>query len=128
MRKFALILCAVVLSGCGVVKTIPTSTETDYSAKRDSVYVKDSVYIDRWHTVRVGGDTVYITDTRVEYKYRYRDREVHDTTYVDKEVTVIKEVPAKLTWWQSFRLKAFWWLGGFILIVIILFILKLKKK
>lgn len=38
---------------------------------------------------------------------------VHDTTYIEKEaqtITEIKEVEKPLTWWQRFRLGAFWWL------------------
>ena len=39
--------------------------------------------------------------------------EVHDTTVVYKQAeTKIEYVEKKLTWWQEFRLKGFWWLLG----------------
>lgn len=115
-----LFILVCLLSGCGVAKTLPTTHEsTEYSAKADSVYVRDSIYVDRWHTVVTKGDTVYVTDTKTEYRDRYRDREVHDTLYVDKEVVVTQEIPAELTWWQSFKLEAFWWLAVVVLIAVI---------
>lgn len=73
----------------------------------DSVYVHDSVYV----TERVAGDTIYKT----KEVYRNRNRVVHDTinagrvdsVRVVQTITRHVEVPAKLTAWQSMRLKAF---------------------
>ena len=73
----------------------------------DSVYIHDSVYV----TERVAGDTIYKT----KEVYRNRDRVVHDTinagrvdsVRVVQTITRHVEVPAKLTAWQSMRLKAF---------------------
>ena len=45
--------------------------------------------------------------------------EVHDTTYIEKHTeTEIQEVEKPLTWWQNFRLKAFWWLAGAVVILV----------
>ena len=73
----------------------------------DSVYIHDSVYV----TERQAGDTIY----KVKEVYRNRDRVVHDTinagrvdsVRVVQTITRHVEVPAKLTAWQSMRLKAF---------------------
>lgn len=73
----------------------------------DSVYIHDSVYV----TERQAGDTIYKT----KEVYRNRDRVVHDTINAGRvdSVRVVQiitrhvEVPAKLTAWQSMRLKSF---------------------
>ena len=73
----------------------------------DSVYIHDSVYV----TEKQAGDTIYKT----REVYRNRDRVVHDTinsgrvdsVRVVQTITRHVEVPAKLTAWQSMRLKAF---------------------
>lgn len=73
----------------------------------DSIYIHDSVYV----TERQAGDTIYKT----KEVYRNRERVVHDTinagrvdsVRVVQTITRHVEVPAKLTSWQSMRLKAF---------------------
>ena len=73
----------------------------------DSVYIHDSVYV----TERMAGDTIY----KDKVVYRNRERFVHDTinagrvdsVRVVQTITRHVEVPAKLTAWQSMRLKAF---------------------
>ena len=73
----------------------------------DSVYIHDSVYV----TERVAGDTIYKT----KEVYRNRERVVHGTINAGRvgsgrivqTITEVVEVPAKLTAWQAWRLKAF---------------------
>ena len=73
----------------------------------DSVYVHDSVYVSE----RQAGDTIY----KDKVVYRNRERVIHDTinagsvdsVRVVQTITRHVEVPAKLTAWQSMRLKAF---------------------
>ena len=73
----------------------------------DSVYIHDSVYVSE----RMAGDTIY----KDKVVYRNRERVVHDTinagsvdsVRVVQTITRLVEVPAKLTVWQSMRLKAF---------------------
>ena len=73
-----LILAAVLVVSC---KTLPTPTPTNsHDSRRDSIrteYVRDSVYIDRWHTQYMKGDTCYIHDSidRWRNKYVY----IHDS-------------------------------------------------
>ena len=69
----------------------------------DSVYVHDSIYL----TERMAGDTIY----KVKEVYRWRDRWRVDTINTGRtdsvRITEVVEVPAKLTAWQAWRLKAF---------------------
>lgn len=104
MIMVGLALCAL-LSGCTTTKYVPvpeyhTDTLRVTQYQRDSVYVHDSTYI------KEKGDTMLIE----RWHTQWRDRIVRDTVYQSKRdsipypVEVIKEVPAKLTWWQQTRL------------------------
>lgn len=121
-------LFLILFSGCRIQGAISPVSRSDstYVSKADSVYIRDSIYIDRWHTAVTKGDTVYVTDTRTEYKYRYRDREVHDTLFVDRDVIVEKTVPAELSSWDKFQKKAFWIMASIIIFYIIIKLI-LKK-
>ena len=78
--KILIVLILLLLSGCKSVKYVPVETvkiEKEYidKWKRDSVHVRDSVFVlvkgdtvfkDRWHTVYRGKytrDTIYRQDT-----------------------------------------------------------------
>lgn len=88
------------------VRVVPverTRVEWRDRLRLDSVYVHDSIYL----TERMAGDTIY----KVKEMYRWRDRWRVDTINTGRtdsvRVTEVVEVPAKLTAWQSMRLKAF---------------------
>ena len=103
----AVALMSYFLTSCSPkVRVVPverTRTEWRDRWRLDSVYVHDSVYL----TERMAGDTIY----KVKEVYRWRDRwrvDTINTGRVDSiHVTEVVEVPAKLTAWQSMRLKAF---------------------
>lgn len=100
----------ILLSGCKSLKQtveVPVYVhDTAYLAKE----VHDSTYIDRWHTIEVKGDTVFVTNEQITVKLRT----ITDTAYkyVEKPVTVtveqIKEVEKPQTWWQ----KGLMWCGA----------------
>ena len=84
-----------------VIETAHTDTLRLSSNIRDSIYLHDSIYI------RDKGDTVWIE----RWHTRWRDRTVHDTTYISKTDSVpvpypvIQEVPKPLAWWQSLLIR-----------------------
>ena len=111
-----LVIIAVALIGYALTSCSPRvlpieNTRTEWRGRvewrdrwrLDSVYIHDSVYV----TERVAGDTIY----KVKEVYRWRDRWRVDTINTGRidsvRVTEVVEVPAKLTAWQSMRLKAF---------------------
>lgn len=116
-RTFLLLFACAMLTGCSCLRQtveVPVYIhDTTYTAKE----VHDSTYIDRWHTVEVKGDTVYVTEQQIVSKWRT----VTDTAYkyVEKPVTVtveqIKEVAKPLSWWQ----KALMWSGVAALVVLL---------
>lgn len=99
-----LLMCAL-FGSCTTTKYVPvpeyhTDTLRQVTVRHDSVMVHDSIHVSE------KGDTVRIE----RWHTQYRDRIVRDTIYQSKRdsipypVEVVKEVPAKLTWWQQTRL------------------------
>lgn len=103
----AVALIGYALTSCSPkVRVVPverTHVEWRDRWRLDSVYIHDSIYL----TEKQAGDTIY----KVKEVYRWRDRwrvDTINTGRVDSiHVTEVVEVPAKLTAWQSMRLKAF---------------------
>lgn len=106
--------------GCRSVKYVPVETVRTDSVyvdrlTRDSVYLRDSVWVNRY----VDGDTVYVD--KVSMKYRYRDRWRHDTVAVVRRDSVRVPVPVErdLTRWQQARLKMFWPLAAVVVVLMV---------
>jgi len=123
------VLLAWLLMGCTTTKYVPipeyhndTVRVTQY--QRDSIYMHDSVL------VRQQGDTVTID----RWHTQYRDRWHTDTIYksrvdsVPYKVEVVKEIPAKLSWWERLRLNVSNVLLGVAVLVIILFFIRRLVK
>ena len=85
-----------------VVETVRADTLRLSHNIRDSVWLHDSIFI------RDRGDTMFIE----RWHTRWRDRTVHDTTYVSKTDSVPVpypvevKVPRELSWWQRLRMHA----------------------
>ena len=109
------LLASALCSSCRTVRVIEQVPVEVHDTISQKVFLHDSTYIDRWHTVEVKGDTVFATDIRVESKYVTR----YDTVYksVEKPVTLIEtvEVAKPLSWWQ----KALMWSGVAALVVLL---------
>jgi hypothetical protein len=110
MTMVCLLLCAL-LGSCTTTKyvevpVIEHKTDTVYqnTVQRDSVFLHDSIMVTQYQK----GDTIY--QESIKWHTKYVLKEVRDTTYVSRidsvpaPYPVIKEVPAKLTWWQQTRL------------------------
>ena len=116
MRLYKIILLILLIPSCKSAKYVEvpiTTHDTTYIERfeRDSIYKRDSIYIDRV------GDTIYKTIDR----YIYRDRHIRDTSYVCKidTVTVVEKVEKELTKYQNFCLFSGEWL--WIIILLLLF-------
>ena len=116
----AVLIVLSLLCGCKTVKYVPVETVRTDSVyvdrwQRDSVYLRDSVWVNRW----VVGDTVFVD--KVVYKWRYRDRWRRDTVAVTKRDSVQVPVPVEkpLGWWQQARLKLFWPLVAVVVVLVV---------
>lgn len=100
-----------------VIEHVVHQRDTTYIEKVqiDSVYKRDSVY------VREKGDTIYIYKEKIRDRYKF----LRDTIRVVKvdSVTVerIKEVKVEkpLSWWKRVELRAFPWLLGAVLLLLV---------
>ena len=105
-------IVAALLSGCTkteyiTVEKVRTDTLQYYCNIRDSIHLRDSVF------VKEKGDTVWIE----KWHTAIRDRWRVDTVYRSRTDTLVsmtehvKEVKKPLTWWQEARI----FVGGFVI-------------
>ena len=115
-----LIIIAALCHGCTttkevIVEKVRADTVWQNHTLRDSVHVRDSVWVERW----TQGDTVYVVKDR--WKTEWRERLKTDTVYMSKADTVyIEKTTAKtktLTWFERWRVR----IGTIIFIVLGLF-------
>lgn len=82
----------------------------------------DSVYIDRNHYIYTKGDTVYKTDSVVEYRSKYiKDTVIKHDTVTNIQVKEIKTVVNKPVYWPI------WVMLALAIIILVLYIY-IKKK
>lgn len=121
---FIIIPCIMLslLTGCKSVQYVPfetVRTDSVYVDRylRDSIYQRDSVYINRW----TAGDTIY--QDKIVYKYIYRDKVKYDTVAILRSDTlrVPNPVESRLSTWEKIRLKVGGWAIGCMVITIIIF-------
>lgn len=131
---FIIIPCIMLslLTGCKSVQYVPfetVRTDSVYVDRylRDSIYQRDSVFINRW----TAGDTVY--QDKVVWKYVYRDKVKYDTVAILRSDTVRIPFPVdrELSKWEQIRLDVGGWAIGVVIITILIVIgcmvYKLKK-
>ena len=104
------------LASCRQVEYVTVvRTDTTYITKwqKDSVWLHDSIH------VKEKGDTVTIERWHTQWRDRLRVDTIyqatHDTIPDPFPVETIKEVPAKLSWWQRLRI----WIGNIGLLAIL---------
>jgi hypothetical protein len=123
------LLTVWLLGSCTTTRTVTvTERHTDTlrvtQHQRDSIYIRDSTYVSEQQR----GDTILLTTTK--WLTKYIERLSHDTIYrarvdsIPAPYPVEVEVPAKLSWWQTFRLH----LGDIALAVLGLAILLMVAK
>lgn len=115
-RIITLIFLATILYSCKSIQYVPVETmkrDTTYlsQTKIDSIYHRDSIYVER------KGDTVYLS----KYKYLYKYIEKHDTLWREKvdTIQIAYPVEAQLTKWQKIKINIDEYLKTTIILIII---------
>lgn len=134
-RLLFLIIPYIILSllaGCKSVQYVPVETVRTDSIyvdryQRDSIYQRDSVFVNRW----TAGDTVY--QDKVVWKYVYRDKVKYDTVAILRSDTINVPYPVecKLSKWEQLKLNVGGWAISIIIIIVLIvmgcMVYKLKK-
>lgn len=109
-----------ILTGCKSVQFVPVETVRTDSVyidryQHDSIYQRDSVFVNRW----TAGDTVY--QDKVVWKYVYRDKVKYDTVAILRSDTVRVPYPVerRLSKWEQVRLNV----GGWVIALVVITIL-----
>lgn len=115
-RIIVLTLLAIMLYGCKSIQYVPVETikrDTTYisQTKIDSVYYRDSIYVEH------KDDTVYLS----KYKYLYKYIEKHDTLWQEKvdTIQIAYSIEAQLTKWQKIKISMSEYLIAAIALIII---------
>lgn len=129
-----IMICVIIciLSGCKSTKYIPLETVRTDSIyvdryQRDSIYQRDSVFVNRW----IAGDTIY--QDKVVWKYVYRDKVKYDTVAILRSDTINVPYPVecKLSKWEQLKLNVGGWAISIIIIIVLIvmgcMVYKLKK-
>jgi hypothetical protein len=134
-RLLFLIIPYIILSlsaGCKSVQYVPVETVRTDSIyvdryQRDSIYQRDSVFVNRW----TAGDTIY--QDKVVWKYVYRDKVKYDTVAILRSDTINVPYPVecKLSKWEQLKLNVGGWAISIIIIIVLIvmgcMVYKLKK-
>lgn len=101
-----LLTSATCFSACRTVRVVEQVPIHD--TERLTQTLRDSIYIDHWHTIYQQSDTVYVRDSIAVIKYSLKTDTAY--RYVEKPVTVTRTVEVKkpLTWWQKTQQGGFW--------------------
>lgn len=131
-RLLYLIIPYIILSslaGCKSVQYVPMETVRTDSIyvdryQRDSIYQRDSVFVNRW----IAGDTVY--QDKVVWKYVYRDKIKYDTVAILRSDTINVPYPVecKLSKWEQLKLNVGGWAISIIIITLILLMGYMYKR
>ena len=120
-RIITLIFLATILYSCKSIQYVPVETikvDTTYISqiKIDSIYHRDSIYVEH------KGDTVYLS----KYKYLYKYIEKHDTLWREKTDTIQIAYPVEtqLSKWQKIKIN----IGEYLITAIALVIIWLCAK
>ena len=118
--KNMILLLMLILCGCRTeyvpLETVKYDSLMITKLMRDSVYVRDSVYL------KVKGDTIFKNKDRYVYVYK----NLVDTFYMEKirEKEVPVPVERKLTWWERVKLEYAEWVFGMIVAVALVYALR----
>lgn len=111
MKKkfFILLFLSLMVVGCKSAQPITTVTDTVYKTVYDVKYktIHDSVFIDRYHTQYLQGDTVFYKDSIYVYmwKFKYDTINKHDTTYISNNNVKTQIIEKKVNrWWPVWLL------------------------
>ena len=115
----ASILFVMMLQGCRTKYVSVPEYHNVYVNKHDTLTKHDSIYQKEFVDRFVKGDTVFLTKTKVDYRYK----NIYKTLYRDSVKTDSVRVPypveKKLSRWQGLKMEVGGWATGVLSVVLL---------
>lgn len=115
----ASILFVLILQGCRTKYVSVPEYHNVYVNKHDTLTKHDSVYQKEFVDRYVKGDTVFLTNTKVDYRYKNLYKTLYRDSIKTDSVRVPYPVEKKLSRWQGLKMEVGGWAIGVLSVVVL---------
>lgn len=115
----ASILFVLMLQGCRTKYVSVPEYHNVYVTKHDTLTKHDSVYQKEFVDRFVKGDTVFLTKTKVDYRYKNIYKTLYRDSIKTDSVRVPYPVEKKLSRWQGLKMEVGGWAIGVLSVVVL---------
>lgn len=115
----ASILFVLMLQGCKTKYVSVPEYHNVYVTKHDTFTKHDSVYQKEFVDRYVKGDTVFLTKTKVDYRYKNLYKTLYRDSIKTDSVRVPYPVEKKLSRWQGLKMEVGGWAIGVLSVVVL---------
>lgn len=115
----ASILFVLMLQGCKTKYVSVPEYHNVYVTKHDTLTKHDSVYQKEFVDRYVKGDTVFLTKTKVDYRYKNLYKTLYRDSIKTDSVRVPYPVEKKLSRWQGLKMEVGGWAIGVLSVVVL---------
>lgn len=115
----ASILFVLMLQGCKAKYVSVPEYHNVYVTKHDTLTKHDSVYQKEFVDRFVKGDTVFLTKTKVDYRFRNIYKTLYRDSIKTDSVRVPYPVEKKLSRWQGLKMEVGGWAIGVLSVVVL---------
>ena len=114
----ASILFVLMLQGCRTKYVSVPEYHNVYVTKHDTLTKHDSIYQKEFVDRYVKGDTVFLTKTQVDYRFRNIYKTLYRDSIKTDSIRVPYPVEKKLSRWQGLRMEVGGWAIGVLSVVV----------
>ena len=115
----ASILFVLMLQGCRTKYVSVPEYHNVYVNKHDTLTKHDSIYQKEFVDRFVKGDTVFLTKTKVDYRYKNIYKTLYRDSIKTDSVRVPYPVEKKLSRWQGLKMEVGGWAIGVLSVVVL---------
>ena len=112
-------LTLMLLQGCRAKYVSVPEYHNVYVTKHDTLTKYDSIYQKEFVDRYVRGDTVFLTKTNVDYRYKNLYRTIYKDSLKMDSVRLPYPVERKLNKWESLKMEVGGWAIGVLSVVVI---------
>lgn len=112
-------LTLMLLQGCRTKYVSVPEYHNVYVNKHDTLTKHDSIYQKEFVDRFIKGDTVFLTKTKVDYRYKNLYRTIYKDSVKTDSVRVPYPVERKLNKWESLKMEVGGWAIGVLSVVVI---------